>query len=397
MSRTRETVTESAARGGRTSSRLRGPRLLAACVAAVVAAGIIAVAAVGPGTPVPATAVPGSSSTPVAVVPRTLTAAGAGRAFLSGYVREGRVVRTDQGGDTVSEGQAYAMLVAVGVGDRATFTAVWDWTRTHLLRPDGLISWRFTGDAVADPSSAADADLDAARALVLAGTAFADPGLTAQGIALGAAVLDHETVVTQRGRILLAGQWAGTDPYAYNPSYASPAAAAVLLRASGDPRWTELNAGTEAVTAALLTTAALPPDWAQVHGDGRVEAMPGVAGRGESVRYGYDAARTPVRLAESCDPAGRALAARMNAPLAGAGSAAELDLGGTPLREGDSVVAAVGHAATAAAAGDTDGAQRALTEADALHQRSPSYYGGAWDALGRLLLTGTTLGGCPPA
>ena len=41
--------------------------------------------------------------------------------FLDAYVDpDGRVVRRDQGGDTVSEGQAYALLLATAVGDEAT-------------------------------------------------------------------------------------------------------------------------------------------------------------------------------------------------------------------------------------------------------------------------------------
>ena len=46
-------------------------------------------------------------------------ATAAANAFLDDYVDDsGRVVRTDQGGDTVSEGQAYGMLVAVGLRRR---------------------------------------------------------------------------------------------------------------------------------------------------------------------------------------------------------------------------------------------------------------------------------------
>src|SRR5207237_725785 len=48
--------------------------------------------------------------------------------FMRRYVdADGRVVRRDQGGDTVSEGQAYAMLLAVALDDRARFDRVWDW------------------------------------------------------------------------------------------------------------------------------------------------------------------------------------------------------------------------------------------------------------------------------
>src|SRR3712207_4882015 len=166
------------------------------------------------------------------------------------------------------------------------------------------------------------------------------------------------SVQTQVGRILTAGQWATTEPYAYNPSYASPGATTVLAAASGDPRWTELAEGSRAVTAILLSQAPLPPDWAQVHSDGTVEAMPGVQGRGQSVRYGYDATRTPIRFAESCDPTDRALATAVVGPLDRGGDSAELDLGGSPAAPGASVRAPTGHAAGGAPSGARSGERR---------------------------------------
>ena len=349
------------------------------------------------GAPAAGDAAGSAADPPAPAEPGAYTTEEAAEAFLAAYVDDdGRVVRTDQGGDTVSEGQAYAMLIAVGIGDVETFDAVWTWSRQNLQRSDGLLSWRWADGEVVDPSSASDADLDAARALVLAGETFSRPAYTAAGVSLGRAVLDLETVRTGAGRILTAGQWATTEPYSYNPSYASPGATAVLAAASGDPRWAELDAGSRTVTAALLSQAPLPPDWAQVHADGTVEAMPGAQGRGQSVRYGYDAARTPIRFAESCAPADRTLAAGMVEFLDRADDAAELDLGGTPIGEVKSVVAATAGAAAVAAAGDTRRAGEELAQADALAQAHPSYYGAAWAALGRLMLTDDALGACPP-
>ena len=56
--------------------------------------------------------------------------------FLSRYMAaDGRVVRRDQSGDTVSEGQAYAMLLAVALDRRHQFARAWGWDRQHLQRP----------------------------------------------------------------------------------------------------------------------------------------------------------------------------------------------------------------------------------------------------------------------
>ena len=49
---------------------------------------------------------------------------------------EGRVVISDQGGGTISEAQAYALLRAVWARDEATFGRVYTWTCRHLSRPD---------------------------------------------------------------------------------------------------------------------------------------------------------------------------------------------------------------------------------------------------------------------
>src|SRR3546814_7879618 len=78
---------------------------------------------------------------------------------LDEYVTaEGRVVRYDQGGDTVSEGQAYAMLLAVGSDDEARFATIWDWTEQNLQRSDWLLAWQWADGGVVDEAPAADAD-----------------------------------------------------------------------------------------------------------------------------------------------------------------------------------------------------------------------------------------------
>lgn len=320
----------------------------------------------------------------------------AATAFLEDYVTSaGRSVRRDQGGDTVSEGQAYAMLVAAGIGDRERFDAVWAWTRANLQRPDGLLSWRWQDGSVVDKESASDADLDAARALVVAGARFDSPRLTADGVALGEALLDHETVTTEVGRVLVAGTWVSEPPYVVNPSYISPAATEVLAEASGDPRWAELDAGSRIVVEELVRTDRLPPDWAEVQADGTVRATPGPGGEPE--RYGYDAARLVLRHAESCAPEDRDVAARLNELLTrNEETSAVYDLAGSPQTEDTHPLAEAAVAASHAATGDNTAARRALADARQAQVDQPTYYGGAWAALGPLLLARSELGGCPP-
>lgn len=371
-------------------------------IGAVLATAIVAVAAVVLLVPRSSTGPAASESTPLPSATETpdpeQTLEQAADQFLAEWVEDGRVVRHDQGGDTVSEGQAYGLLIALAADDEEAFSAIWSWTEDNLQRPDGLLAWQWADGAIVDDEPASDADVDAARALVVAGETWGDESYTAAGVALATTVADTMTVETEAGRILVPGLWAtAADPYQYNPSYASPAAFAVLAEATGDARWTEVAAGTTTVTTTMLAQAPLPPDWAQVHGDGRVEPMPGAAGTGKSVRYGYDAARLAVRYAESCDPADRALAAQL-APTLGLTDplAAELDLGGAALGQAQHPLGYVARAAARASAEDYAGAGADLTAASSLAGQSPTYYGAAWSVLGRAMLETDLYGGCAP-
>ncbi|MFD1714062.1 glycosyl hydrolase family 8 [Amnibacterium flavum] len=370
-----------------------------AAVAVLATAGI-AVAATGALSPTEdpdrAASAPSTPLDPATAAPRDT--ADAEREFLDDWVEDGRVVRRDQGGDTVSEGQAYGLLVALAADDEESFDRIWDWTTTNLQRTDGLLAWRWSDGAVVDDEPASDADLDTARALALAGDRWSRDDLTTDATALAGVIADRLTVETAAGRILLPGMWAAaTQPYAYNPSYPSPVAFAVLFDLTGDERWNEVAAGSRAVTSSLLDTAPLPSDWARVNADGTVAVAAGPAESAEPVRYGYDAARMPIRFAESCDPEDVALSARLLPALTfGEDLTAQLDLGGSSLTTDRHPLAFGARAAVLAADGDTAGAEADLSAGDTLAQEQQTYYGSAWAALAPALLTATDLGGCPP-
>src|SRR5260221_7454027 len=62
--------------------------------------------------------------------------------FLAKYTRpDGRVVRLDQGRDTVSEGQAYGMLLAEVAGDHPAFQRLLLGGHRHPEHPDGFLSF----------------------------------------------------------------------------------------------------------------------------------------------------------------------------------------------------------------------------------------------------------------
>jgi endoglucanase len=306
--------------------------------------------------------------------------------FLSRYLAaDGRVVRSDQGGDTVSEGQAYAMLLTAASGDDARFRRVWNWTRTHLQRRDGLLSYRWRRGAIADRQPATDADLDAARALLIAGQRFNDPRLRRAGVRIGKAILARETMPSALGPVLVAGPWAA-EQHTVNPSYFSPAAFQELARSTGDPRWSQLEFTSYQITDALTAAAPnVPPDWATVDTSGH--AVPRDAPAGGAPRFGFEALRVPIRMAGAGTDYGRGLAARIwhfFSALPPATIAPTYRLDGQPAQQGQHAAMLAAAAASGAAAGEVVRGQELMDRASAVDLSAPTYYGAAWLALSQM-------------
>ncbi|MGH9116222.1 MAG: glycosyl hydrolase family 8 [Acidimicrobiales bacterium] len=345
----------------------------------------------------------GSASTTADPHPRATALASRDTArFFQDYVQsDGRVVRKDQGGDTVSEGQSYAMLLAVASYDRAEFAQVWAWTEGHLEQPDGLFAWHWANGAVTDRSSASDADLAIAWALSLAAARFASPTYAAAARMVAGAILTHETVQSGGGPVLVAGPWAVGDPATVDPSYFSPLAFDSLGGLTGDPRWAEMSASSLSALQQLTTSPSrLPPDWATLsRGSGAVVDSAGPDGA-RSPSYGLDAARAEVWYAPACQAADRAISASAWPLLAQNATNRRFPIDSTLDGQSTSTytnaLIAVADAASAEAAG-AGGAAGLLATADSINSRWPTYYGSAWDALGRVLLTTHELGACAPA
>jgi endoglucanase len=337
-------------------------------------------------------------SEPATTAERESPADAAGRRFLDKYVAaDGRVQRLDEGGDTVGEGQAYGMLIAAGVEDEERFDAIWQWTKDNMRRPDGLISFLWRDGRVEDPEPASDADVDAVRALLAAACRFDRPALRDEALELATAILTHETATFQGAPMLVAGPWARKDPVTVNPSYFSPATFAALDEATGDGRWGSVSASSRSVTEILMPEPGrLPPDWARIEGGEPVPSGPPNQPEAPP-QYGFDAVRTLVRMAEDPDPAGRQIAADAWPAFEGRQPddiRVEHDLSGKPTGDTAHPVGLVAAAGAADAAGQADARGRLLDAADELDRQTPTYYGAAWVALGRLMLETDTLDSC---
>lgn len=331
----------------------------------------------------------GQTSTPSSVATPGDQSVAAARHFLDRYVTsDGRVVRIDQGGDTVGEGQAYGMLLAAAIGDSRRFDSIWGWTKDNLRRPDGLISFRWHDGRIQDPEAASDADLDASRALLVGACRFHRPALRQEALALGKAIMRVEVTSFQGTLVLTAGPWAVKAPVTVDPSYFSPATFAALRAASGDDRWSSLAASSFSITSALMRgPSRLPPDWARLE-DGKPVPIGSPSDPQTPARFGFDAARTLIRMAE--EPAGRRIVARAWPVFAGRDPTklpVAHALTGRAIGDTLNPVVLVAAAGAADAAGHTAARDGLLDSAEALDRRFPTYYGAAWVALGRIMLT----------
>ena len=357
-------------------------RALALVLSLLLAASLSVFATVGsgPGAGQGSSAGPSASGSPPPAVGQ----------FLATYVRpDGRVWRPDQGGDTVSEGQAYGLLLAEVAGRDDLFGRIWEWTQDHLQLPDGLFAWHADAAGhILDPGSASDADLLIAWSLLR----YQGPDaavLHQDGQHVASAVLADEVTTGPGGTpTLTAGPWATGRPATLDPSYWSLPALTGLARLTGNPRWLRIADGAVALTAQLTSNGALlPPDWAGLTAGGKVYP---------EAQYGLDAQRTVVWFAASCIPQARTLAARWwrLLRLPGRPSAVALTLSGAILSPVSNALPFVAAAAAADAAGAAAASRRLLSQAASQQRRDPGYYGGAWAAFGQTLLDSSLLNGC---
>lgn len=213
-----------------------------------------------------------------------VTATGAGSGL--------RVRRPTNQDDTVSEGIGYGMIAAVYMGDHATFDGLWTYAKAHL-DTHGLMTWHISaGGGVLDAGSATDGDADIAWALVMGSNQWSSATYLNDAKTMINAMSNN--AIAADGMLKPGDGWGGTP--LTNPSYFSPAYFRVFAVVTGDANWKGVILDRNYAILADVTGAnGLVPDWTN---NKSVVNQGNLMGNiYDSSHYGYDACRTPWRIA----------------------------------------------------------------------------------------------------
>ncbi len=182
---------------------------------------------------------------------------------------DGRVIDYRNGSISTSEGQAYALVRALWVGDRPTFDLVLGWTLRNLQAGelDRLPAWKWGQSpegawGVLDAQPASDADQLIIWALLGAADLWEDAGYRARARALFEPLWEQEVAEVGDRLVLLPGPWArGGDPVRINPSYLMPFVWRDFARADPGRPWTRLLDDGYRLLADCRSPSGLPVDW----------------------------------------------------------------------------------------------------------------------------------------
>ncbi len=234
----------------------------------------------------------------------TLDKAGLWETYKSRFIRNsGRVVDTANKGISHSEGQGFAMIMAVAANDRAAFERIWGFTKSELgVRKDALFAWKWTPRRlvhVRDKNNASDGDILIAWALLEAGEAGFGDGYTKQAYSILKSLRKVFRQDAVYGKIIMPAVFGFTADHhsgrdVVNLSYWVYPAFERIAQITGEKSWLSLRqSGDKLLYHASANRAGLPSDWTTIrrrNGDVSTSAKFGS-------QFSYNAIRVPLYLA----------------------------------------------------------------------------------------------------
>jgi endo-1,4-beta-D-glucanase Y len=216
------------------------------------------------------------------------------RFVVSAGSNQFRVQRPENNNDSVSEGIAYGMLIAVYMNDKALFDGLWSYAQNGIhcavSSPGCLMTWNTTGGS----GSATDADEDSAFALMEAYKQWGTASYMTDALNVMHAVLQLDTS-TSAPYVWGGNNWKSGNMNTPNASYFAPAwyRAFAKFDTSNASAWNTLadNVYTEISAASSISSQGLISAWC--NSGCTASATPTMA---TDANYQYDSHRIPFRI-----------------------------------------------------------------------------------------------------
>ncbi len=203
-----------------------------------------------------------------------------------------KIIRPENGNDTVSEGIGYGMLMGVFMNDQPMFDTLWSYAKSHN-DGRGLMTWCIPGGAnsCSGGNSATDGDEDMAYALLMASKQWpSKASYASDATSLINAIMQYEVEVSSN--VLKPGDAFG-GAGEMNPSYLAPSYYRAFAKATGNSKWMDVLTASYGIISKASGQYGLVPNWASSSGSG----VAGPVSDGSGPNFGYDACRTPFRVA----------------------------------------------------------------------------------------------------
>jgi endo-1,4-beta-D-glucanase Y len=204
--------------------------------------------------------------------------------FYSG----GKVIRPENGNDTVSEGIGYGMLIGVFMNDQPMFDTLWSFAKSHN-DGKGLMTWCIPSGqsgSCSGSGSATDGDEDMAYALLMASKQWSGGSYASDASTLIGNIFTHEV----NGTILESGD-GFNNTNQLDPSYFAPSYYRAFAKVDSGHNWMGVLDQCYTILAAASGSYGLVPNWVNQSGTGVT-----VGNSSVDPYFGYDACRTPFRI-----------------------------------------------------------------------------------------------------
>ena len=213
------------------------------------------------------------------------------------FVKGGKVIRPENANDTVSEGIAYGMMIAVAFNDQTLFDSVYGTWKANATA-GSLMTWCLgSGGGSGTPcnaqggGSATDADEDAAYALLMAGKLWGGT-YNASAVTMIGDIWSHDIDGTGTKLPKGGSNYASPSSAITNASYFAPSMYRAFAAADSGHDWAGVaTASLNAVNGAISGSNGLIPAWCG--SSCTVVASNGAATDGD---YQYDSHRIPMRI-----------------------------------------------------------------------------------------------------